>query len=320
MRALRAAFDVLGGQPRGLELVCANRIPHGRGLGSSAAAIVAGLVAGRALVAGGADRLDDDALLALATELEGHPDNVAACLLGGLTLAWTDGRRRARGPRSSPRPDLRAGRLRARAPSSPPRRRAGCCPAAVPHADAAHAAGRAALLVAALTGDPSCCSPRPRTGCTRGTGRRRCRRPLALVAALRAAGRRRRGLRRRPDRAGAGRPGDADAVDALAAGLAGAAAGPSTAAGASVVAALTRERSARSSAGRERLQAPVVLRSCPHQKPLTWPVPRHDFRSPRAARRSTTVAPHRSPSRPGRDPGTGGASGGRVGHPACGTW
>src|SRR3954453_16674314 len=90
VRAMRAAFDRLRGPPGGLELVCANRIPHGRGLGSSAAAIVAGVIAARSLVAGGAERLDDAAALALAAEIEGHPDNVAACLLGGLTLAWTD--------------------------------------------------------------------------------------------------------------------------------------------------------------------------------------------------------------------------------------
>src|SRR3954452_22594947 len=90
VRSMRAAFDRLGARPRGLEVVCANRIPHGRGLGSSAAAIVAGIVAARALVVGGDDRMDDAALLLLAAELEGHPDNVAACLHGGLTLSWTD--------------------------------------------------------------------------------------------------------------------------------------------------------------------------------------------------------------------------------------
>src|SRR5581483_5205798 len=90
VRAMRATFDRLGGRPRGLELVCANRIPHGRGLGSSGAAIVAGVMAARALVAGGTERIDDAAALALASELEGHPDNVAACLRGGLTLAWQD--------------------------------------------------------------------------------------------------------------------------------------------------------------------------------------------------------------------------------------
>jgi homoserine kinase len=90
VQAVRATFDVLGGQPRGLEVVCANHIPHGRGLGSSAAAIVAGIVGARELVLGGAERLPDDAMLRLATQLEGHPDNVAACLAGGFTMAWQE--------------------------------------------------------------------------------------------------------------------------------------------------------------------------------------------------------------------------------------
>src|SRR6266568_2848205 len=66
VKAMRSAFRVLGGQPRGLALRCANRVPHGRGLGSSAAAIVSGLVAARSLVVGGADRMDDLGLLRLA--------------------------------------------------------------------------------------------------------------------------------------------------------------------------------------------------------------------------------------------------------------
>src|ERR1700751_5598623 len=90
VRAMRTAFAVTGGQPPGIGLRCVNRIPHGRGLGSSAAAIVAGILAARALaesgphVADGAGKLPDAALLGLATEMEGHPDNVAACLGGGL--------------------------------------------------------------------------------------------------------------------------------------------------------------------------------------------------------------------------------------------
>jgi homoserine kinase len=93
VKSMRAAFKILGGAPAGLEVVCANRIPHSRGLGSSAAAIVAGIIAARGLVVGGGERMDDDAALALAAQLEGHPDNVAACLLGGLTIAWTEGDR-----------------------------------------------------------------------------------------------------------------------------------------------------------------------------------------------------------------------------------
>ena len=88
--AMRATFDVLGAQPAGLALECENRIPQARGLGSSSAAIVAGVLAARALVADGEQRMDDDAALRLAAELEGHPDNVAPCLLGGFTIAWTE--------------------------------------------------------------------------------------------------------------------------------------------------------------------------------------------------------------------------------------
>ena len=96
VRAMRVCFDDLGlAQPPGLALRCVNRIPHGRGLGSSAAAIVAGLLAARALA--GAS-LDTDAVLPLANELEGHPDNVAPCLLGGLTIAWVAEQRGARDP------------------------------------------------------------------------------------------------------------------------------------------------------------------------------------------------------------------------------
>ena len=152
VRALQAGFDVLGGQPRWLEVVCANRIPHGRGLGSSAAAIVAGLAAARALVLGGADTLDDDALLALAAELEGHPDNVAACLLGGLTLAWTPADGPAQAVRLPVSPALRPVVFVPTTSASTARARK-LLPETVPHADAARNAGRSALLVHALSAD-----------------------------------------------------------------------------------------------------------------------------------------------------------------------
>src|SRR5882724_6874042 len=74
VQAMRAAFAVTGGQPPGLGLRCVNRIPHGRGLGSSAAAIVAGILAARALAGANTSA---DAALPLASDLEGHPDNVA---------------------------------------------------------------------------------------------------------------------------------------------------------------------------------------------------------------------------------------------------
>jgi homoserine kinase len=153
VRAMRAAFIVIGAQPPGLGLRCVNRIPHGRGLGSSAAAIVAGILAARALSGPGAAKLPDDALLGLATGIEGHPDNVAACLVGGLTIAWSaDGEpRMARlEPAASIRPVICVGPTPVRTEVA---RR--LLPDLVPHREAAANAGRSALLVAALTQLPT---------------------------------------------------------------------------------------------------------------------------------------------------------------------
>jgi homoserine kinase len=152
VKAMRAAFKLLGGQPRGLALRCANRIPHGRGLGSSAAAIVSGVVAARALVVGGSDRMDDLALLRLACSLEGHPDNVAACMLGGFTLAWTDGDA-VRAVRSAVAPGIVPVALVPTTSVSTAKARR-MLPEQVPFADAAFAAGRGALLSVALTSRP----------------------------------------------------------------------------------------------------------------------------------------------------------------------
>ncbi|WP_371676652.1 homoserine kinase [Streptomyces sp. NBC_01276] len=152
VRSMRTAFDLLGGQPRGLEVVCANRIPHGRGLGSSSAAICAGIVAARAVTIGGEARLDDAALLELATEIEGHPDNVAACLLGGFTLAWMDGGG-AKAIRMDPAGSIVPVVF---VPSKPvlTETARGLLPRTVPHVDAAVNAGRAGLLVEAMTRRP----------------------------------------------------------------------------------------------------------------------------------------------------------------------
>ncbi|KAB8164530.1 homoserine kinase [Streptomyces sp. 3MP-14] len=157
VRTLRTAFDALGGQPRGLEVVCANRVPHGRGLGSSSAAICAGLVAARAVTTGGEAKLDDVALLELAAEIEGHPDNVAACLLGGFTLAWGESGA-VRAIRMEPAASVVPLVFVPARPLATETAR-GLLPRAVPHADAAANAGRAALLVEALTRRPELLLP-----------------------------------------------------------------------------------------------------------------------------------------------------------------
>jgi homoserine kinase len=151
-RAMAVAFDRMGIAAPSLRLVCTNRIPHARGLGSSSAAIVGGLVLARGLVVDGRKRLDDRTALALAVALEGHPDNVAPAMFGGFVISgetdddvWAD--------QSPVHPAVRAIAF------IPPRGLAtetarGLLPATVPHRDAAANAGRAALLVAALADAP----------------------------------------------------------------------------------------------------------------------------------------------------------------------
>ncbi|MGI5212251.1 homoserine kinase [Plantactinospora sp. CA-290183] len=154
VRAMRAAFDALGGQPSGLAVECVNRIPQARGLGSSSAAIVAGVQLARALVDDGGQRLDDAAALRLAAELEGHPDNVAPCLLGGFTIAWSEPGAPARAVALAVAPEVRPTVFvpETRGLTSVAR---AALPPSVPHPDAAANAGRAALLVHALTADPA---------------------------------------------------------------------------------------------------------------------------------------------------------------------
>jgi homoserine kinase len=152
VRAIHAIYERVGREPPGLDLRCVNAIPHGRGLGSSAAAIVAGVLCARALLEGGPDVVDDESVLAIAAGLEGHPDNVAPCLLGGLTLAWTSSDR-AHAMRLDIHPDVRPilcvpERVLATEVAR------GLLPDVVPHADAARNAARVALLVEALRGRP----------------------------------------------------------------------------------------------------------------------------------------------------------------------
>jgi len=92
IKAMMRGFEFMGGKPRGIALRALNQIPHGRGLGSSAAAIVGGLNLARSLVLSGNSLMSDDDLIALATDLEGHPDNVAAAALGGATISWMEDR------------------------------------------------------------------------------------------------------------------------------------------------------------------------------------------------------------------------------------
>jgi homoserine kinase len=152
VRAMRHAFDSVGRELPGIDLVARNAIPHGSGLGSSGAAIVAGIMAAKGLLEGDVELGADD-LLRLATELEGHPDNVAPALFGGLTIAWST----PEGPQAkklnvhrgvSPLVAVPEGSTLSTTLAR------SLQPVSVPHEDAIFNVSRSALLIAALIQSP----------------------------------------------------------------------------------------------------------------------------------------------------------------------
>ena len=153
VQAMAAGFEWLGVRPTGFILRCTNVIPHGRGLGSSAAAIVGGIVLARAMVDDGTERMSDDDVLQLALTFESHPDNLAAAIYGGFTIAWLDDDASAAAVRLDTHPDIRP---RVLVPSSSVLTTAAraALPATVPFADASFNVARSALLVHALTTEP----------------------------------------------------------------------------------------------------------------------------------------------------------------------
>jgi homoserine kinase len=205
-RTMLTVFDRLGGRPAGIELRCANEIPQARGLGSSSAAIVAGVLLARQLAADGPRRLGQAAIIALAAQLEGHPDNVAACVLGGVSLAWTAGAgmaglRTASTAAATPgaaQASARAVRLDDAQGVAPvvfvpaefgyTAAARAALPASVPLADAAFNAARCALLVRALTGSPGLLLTATEDRLHQGYRAAAMPPTAALVAALRADG------------------------------------------------------------------------------------------------------------------------------------
>ncbi len=176
VRAIERGLESAGVWADGLDVVCRNVIPHSRGLGSSASAVVGGLAAGCALAAKLDPRLatDTDQLVQLASEFEGHPDNAAASVLGGVVVSWTETDRPAdtgadgtaapaptrvyRAVRLDPHPALRAVVLIPEERSSTAHTR-GLLPEVVAHGDAAFNVSRAALAVVALTQRPDLLLP-----------------------------------------------------------------------------------------------------------------------------------------------------------------
>lgn len=184
-RSALVAASRFGLALNGFELRCRNAIPQGQGMGSSAAAIVAGV--GAAWLLAHPDRaLDRPAVLALAAELEGHPDNVAACVYGGLTISWSDSGV-ARSAVAQVHPDVVLTICRTGAELSTETAR-GLLPDQVPHQDAAWTAGRAALLVHALTREPALLMPATEDRLHQSYRAAAMPASAALLAGLRAAG------------------------------------------------------------------------------------------------------------------------------------
>lgn len=157
VRAVQRGLDAAGLRAAGLNVQCRNAIPHSRGLGSSAAAVVGGL----AVVNGFAVQVDSaeltlDELVQLSSEFEGHPDNAAAAVLGSAVVSWTvAGSDPARygAAHLELHPDIRLFPAVPETRSSTAATR-GLLPEQVSHTDARFNLARAAMLVVALTERP----------------------------------------------------------------------------------------------------------------------------------------------------------------------
>jgi homoserine kinase len=144
VEAMVRLFAEAGRPDQGARVFCSNRVPVGRGLGSSSAAIVAGLVAANELIG---RPFAAHELFRTAVQLEGHPDNVAAALAGGFTMCWANGA--AEYARIEPAAGLAAVCVVSDAPLSTAKARE-LLPAAVPHVDASFNVGRSGLLTAGI--------------------------------------------------------------------------------------------------------------------------------------------------------------------------
>jgi homoserine kinase len=190
IKAMMRGFEFMGGKPRGIALRALNQIPHGRGLGSSAAAIVGGLNLARSLVLSGNSLMSDDDLIALATDLEGHPDNVAAAALGGATISWMEDRvgvPTGCAARFSVDASIRALLLVPNSQLSTGKARK-LLPENISHQDATKNTGRAALLVHALSVRPDLLFPATEDFLHQNYRREAMPKSVDLVNKLRGAG------------------------------------------------------------------------------------------------------------------------------------
>ncbi|MEZ0353074.1 homoserine kinase [Mycobacterium sp. pR1184] len=157
VRAIERGLQAAGVRAPGLVVRCRNAIPHSRGLGSSAAAVVSGLAAVNGLVAQtDSTPFSEAQLIQLSSEFEGHPDNAAAAVLGGAVVSWTERADDAPAYAAVPlvlHPDIRLFCAIPEERSSTAETRV-LLPNQVSHEDARFNVSRAALLVVALTQRP----------------------------------------------------------------------------------------------------------------------------------------------------------------------
>lgn len=157
VRAIERGLQAGGVSVPGLRVRCRNDIPHSRGLGSSAAAVVGGLAVANGLLAqSDSTPLTEVELIQLSSEFEGHPDNAAAAVLGGAVVSWTDTDGQAPRYAAAPlrvHPDIRLFSIIPQVRSSTAETRV-LLPDSVSHADASFNVSRVALLVVALTERP----------------------------------------------------------------------------------------------------------------------------------------------------------------------
>jgi homoserine kinase len=200
-QSMASAFRQLGvGLPPDVDLMARNGIPHGRGLGSSASAIVAGVSAAHALCAltakpevpGGEVPLDLRLVSDLSSELEGHPDNASASVYGGMTLSWTidcgePDAGRTGTARIQVHPDVTAVLLVAPGQLATHHARS-VLPRVVGHREAALNSGRSALLIEAVTRRPDLLLPATRDWLHQEPRRASFAESMAAVDALRAGG------------------------------------------------------------------------------------------------------------------------------------
>jgi homoserine kinase len=189
VRAMRITWNLVGDAPPGLRLRCSNAVPHSRGLGSSAAAAVAGAVAAVALAGRDVD-LERDVILQVTAGMEGHADNAAASLLGGFVVAWeTAGNtaERFHAVRLDVHPGIHPVAFVPELESSTATTR-GLLPDRVPLVDAAFTGSRTALSVLAFTSRPELLMAATEDRLHQGYRRPAYPESADLVDALRARG------------------------------------------------------------------------------------------------------------------------------------